>query len=185
MSTPSRIARWGGPALVVGLLLAAVINPLLVTKPGPASAGGCTAKPDTVRAVTADPMLTQHPASTDLEKAAEESLNCGDSSSPGSSVIQVLAAGVIGARLSSPPGINVSSFYSDLARRSGWQADERPTGLFSATKPTGDCPWWFVLNQAKDGGYHLRVYYQPDGAPADSCAWESGDAYLLPLTAGN
>jgi hypothetical protein len=171
---------WIGPALVLGLLTAAVGYPLLVAPPGPATVGNCTAKPDTIREIRKDPILTQHPDLTDLGKADVESLSCGSTSGDGP--LQMLAAGVVGARLSGPPpGVDVPAFYTGLAKRSGWRPDTRVSGLFSATKPAPGCPWWFVLTADGDG-YRARVYYLPDGAPADSCDWESGNAIVIPLS---
>ncbi|AEV86048.1 hypothetical protein ACWT_5031 [Actinoplanes sp. SE50] len=164
----------GGPVLVFAVLVGIAFyqgNP-------PASLNGCTARPDTVHAITEDPVLRQHPHATDLDDAVEESMTCGG----GGAGLEMPAADVVGAHLSGLASSGtVRAFYADLAQRSGWQPDKRTAGLFSATKPAGGCPWWFVLSAAA-GGYHLRVFYQPDGAPADSCAWKTGDAIIFPVT---
>lgn len=178
--------NWAGPILMAGVLVVGVVASYRAahSDPAPRKLGSCTTVPETVLAISADPMLTRHPAGTGLGEVAEGMLTCNGGTGTGG--LEALAAAEVGARLSgSLPEAAVRAFYADLAQQSGWRADERPTGLFSATKPTGDCPWWFVLSSTRDRGYRVQVYYQPAGAYAASCGWADGDAILLPLGGGN
>ena len=53
-----------------------------------------------------------------------------------------------------------------------------PVGLYSATKPDGDCPWWFVVIAGKHG-YGIMLHYQPIGAT--DCEWKTGRPMIIPL----
>ncbi|GAA4605069.1 hypothetical protein BJY16_005239 [Actinoplanes octamycinicus] len=145
---------------------------------------GCHADLDAIAAIRAEPVFRQHPKSTDLDEPTE-SLSCGTVSSAADDGFPLLAAGQVSAHLTgSPAGVDVPGFYADLAERSGWRPSPRPGGLYSATKPAGGCSWWFVLQPA-DRGYQLTVRYQPAGLRDETCAWEDGDAVLIPLVPKN
>src|SRR4051794_7538933 len=67
-----------GPILVAVLLIGAVAYPLL-NKTAPADEGPCRRRPETVAALRAEAVFTQHPKPADLG-IASESFSCTDSS---------------------------------------------------------------------------------------------------------
>jgi hypothetical protein len=168
----------GGPVLVTGLLVAAVLYPI-VHPAAPPAQGACRSRPETVRQIRAEPVLNQHPESARLSPAVE-GFSCDTSSAGGP--ISFVSNGVVGRRLTTSSNrAAIRAYYAGLAESTGWQPDQSAVGLYSATKPAGGCPLWFVVSADQDA-YAIRVYYQPIGVPADDCAWASGAPLLIPLT---
>ncbi|MEV0810729.1 hypothetical protein [Micromonospora sp. NPDC050200] len=59
---------------------------------------------------------------------------------------------------------DVSRFYADLARSSGWQAlgQSIGTSIFDASKPDGtDCSWSLQVRNIAEGAYHVQITYTP------------------------
>src|SRR4051812_554860 len=163
-----------GPILVTVLLIGAVAYPLL-NKTAPADEGPCRRRPETVAALRAEAVFTQHPTSAQLGIAGE-SFSCADSS-PSASVLTFISSGVVSRRLTtSLTPAQVRAYYADLAERSGWQTEKSPVGLYSATKPAGDCPWWFVVAAGKHS-YNIMLHYQPIGAT--DCEWKTGRPLIV------
>jgi hypothetical protein len=172
-----RIGVVAGPVLVGALLLGAVLYGTL-HKVEPAAQGACQRRPETVNAISKEPLLNQHPRSARLGLETD-SYSCD--TAPASGPLTFPSNGAVSRRLTtSLARADVRAYYSALAERSGWRPDPSPTGVYSATKPDAGCPWWFVVT-AGPNGYGLQVYYQPIGVPADDCAWASGKPILLPL----
>ncbi|WIM93438.1 hypothetical protein ACTOB_005415 [Actinoplanes oblitus] len=172
MSVPKWIRVYAGPVVVSTLLVGAVLGGVyLRSGDDAAEASGCRADPAAVKAIRAEAILNQNPRLTRLDPVAE-GLTCG---SPGS-------FGSVSRRLTTPPtGTDVAKFYAGLAARSGWKPFEYSNYLYSATKETGGCPWWFLV-RAEDDAYQLRVMYQPAGVPMSDCAWATTEPLLLQAT---
>jgi hypothetical protein len=168
----------GGPILVSVMLLAAVLYPTW-HQADSAAPGACRSRPEATSAIRADPMFNEHPKSAKLGMAID-SFSCNTSAPSGP--LGFVSNGALSRSLTTTlTGTQVRAFYAALADRSGWRADEDAAGLYSATKPAGACPLWFVVSARKDG-YVLSFYYQPIGVPADDCEWASGSPMLIPLT---
>ncbi|GAA4609319.1 hypothetical protein BJY16_007269 [Actinoplanes octamycinicus] len=172
MSVPRWIRSYAGPAVVSVLLIGAVVGGVqLRSGEDAAKASGCRADPAAIRAIRAEPILTQTPRLARLDDPVE-GLTCGTPSSFGS----------VSRRLTAPPtGTDVAEFYAGLAGRTGWKPFEYSNYLYSATKETGGCPWWFLL-RAEGDAYQLRVMYQPAGVPATDCAWATTEPIFLQAT---
>jgi hypothetical protein len=173
-----RIGAFAGPVLVSGLLVLAVLSSMS-DQTVPAAQGACRSRPETVSAIRKDPVLNRRPAAARLGESTE-AYSCN--TAPPSGPIGFVSNGVVSRRLTtSMTRTEIGAYYADLAGRAGWRPDPSAAGLYSATKPAGGCPWWFVVTSAK-GGYAISVYYQPIGVPADDCEWASGKPILIPLT---
>ncbi|BCJ39924.1 hypothetical protein GCM10010168_27830 [Actinoplanes ianthinogenes] len=176
MSAPKWIRVYAGPVLVSLVLVGAVAGAVyLPSDKDAAKADGCRADPAAIRAIRAEQILTQNPRLTRMDEAVE-GLTCGSPSSFGS----------VSRRLTKPPtdtgsGAEVARYYAQLAQRSGWKPFEYSNYLYSATKETGGCPWWFLL-RAEGDAYQLRVMYQPAGVPASDCAWAVDEPIFLQAT---
>lgn len=170
--------RWAGPIVLSVMLIAALLYPFL-HRNEPAAQGACQRRADAVAQIRAEPVLTEHPRAMRLG-VPSESYSCDSSASTG--MISFVSNGVVSRRLSgSLSRAEVRAYYAELAARSGWRPDEKPVGVYSATKPAGACPWWLVVTAEKNG-YGVGVYYQPIGVPADDCEWASGRPMVIPLS---
>jgi hypothetical protein len=78
-------------------------------------------------------------------------------------------------------GTQIRGYYADLAEGAGWRPDPSPVGLYSATKPAGPCPWWFVVT-ADQGGYKVRFTANRSACPATTARGPSGKPFLIALT---
>lgn len=173
-----RIGTVAGP-IVVGALFVWSVALAALDDPPPAGQSPCHGRPVTVREIHKEAVFSQHPAGSRLSEPAESS-SCG--SSPSDSPVSFVNNAVVTRRLTtSMREAEVRAYYADLAARSGWRPAGFSTGVYSAIKPAGGCPWWFVVTTAK-GGYGIRVYYQPVGVAADDCDWASGKPEIIPLT---
>ncbi|MFF5288839.1 hypothetical protein [Paractinoplanes globisporus] len=172
--------RLAGPVLVSALLVTGVVYQVSHKDDRDDAMGACRGRPETVRAIRAEPVLNQPPRAGPLDEPVE-AYSC-NTAPPAGDLISFVSNGAVSRRLTtSTSPADVRAYYADLARRSGWTPDDTKAGLYSATKPDGNCPWWFVLS-AEKAGFEVSVYYQPIGVPADDCEWASGDPMLIPLT---
>jgi hypothetical protein len=164
-----------GPVVAGALFVAGVLYSAWY-EPEPSD---CRSRPETVSQIREEPVITRHPKSTRLSRPSEM-VSCN--TAPDDAPLSFVSNGVISRQLTTSMNpADVRAYYADLAERSGWRPDPFAAGLYSATKPAGDCPWWFVVTAEKDG-YGIAVHFQPIGVPADDCAWASGRPMLLPLT---
>ena len=172
--------RWvrvlAGPILVTVLLIGGVAYSML-DKATPAADGPCRSRPETVAALRAEAVFTQHPTRGALDMDSE-SFSCAGSS-PSTSVLTAVSSGVVSRRLTtSMTPAQVRSYYAGLAERTGWLSDKPAVGLYSASKPAGDCPWWFVVTAGKRG-YHVMLHYRPIGDT--DCEWKTDRELIIPV----
>lgn len=124
---------------------------------GSLSARDCHPDPKTVAALRQEPVLAQAPPGATLA-AATETVSCGWGEgsklpNPGMLDREVAGAGAAG---------DVSRFYADLARSSGWQAYGRGGHVYDAGKPDGtNCTWSLQVLDTAKGTYHVQIIYTP------------------------
>ncbi|MFI7600130.1 hypothetical protein [Actinoplanes sp. NPDC049681] len=173
-----RVGAAAGPIVVSALFLWAVLHAAFA-EPTPAADSPCHGRPETVRAIRKEAVFTRSPAGSRLDEPVE-SYSCG--SSPADGPVSFVSNASVTRRLTtSMSEKDVRAYYADLAARSGWRPAGFSTGVYSAIKPAGGCPWWFAVTTAK-GGYGIGIYYQPAGVAADDCEWASGRPAIVPLS---
>lgn len=166
MSVPRWIRVGAGPVLVIGLVLGGLLGSRYFPekeKTGAAAIGQCGARPDAVRKISDEPILTKAPRPDRFGDVDSGEVSC---------TAQVAMAAVTRPLSGSVEQSEVLEFYRDLAESSGWHSVDRGDGIYAATKDAdGGCPWWFVMRPA-EYGYQLKVIYLPSGASADQCGWK-------------
>ncbi|WP_238008295.1 hypothetical protein KZZ52_58445 [Dactylosporangium sp. AC04546] len=121
------------------------------------SARDCHPDPETVAALRQEPVLTQAPPGANLA-ATTETVSCGWDS-PGPPNLGMLDSEVTGAGAAG----DVSTFYADLARSSGWRAyGQSSSHVFAASKSDETkCSWLLQVRQTAEGTYHVQITYTP------------------------
>jgi hypothetical protein len=115
----------------------------------------CYSDPRTVSALRREPVLTQTPPGA-TPTAVTETVSCGWNSSKlwnlGKLDREITGTGAAG---------DVSRFYADLARSSGWMVSDG-VHVLDAWKPDGtDCTWGLQVLSTANGIYHVQVTYTP------------------------
>ncbi|MFD0784957.1 hypothetical protein ACFQZ8_13710 [Micromonospora azadirachtae] len=123
---------------------------------GDLSARDCHPEPKTVAVLRQEPVMTQPPPGATLA-AARETVSCGwdGSALPNLGMLdrEVTGAGAVG---------NVSRFYADIARASGWRSFDRSSQVYSASKPDGtNCTWNLQVISTAEGTYRVQITYTP------------------------
>lgn len=126
----------------------------------------CHPDPKTVAALHQEPVLTQAPPGATLS-AATETVSCGweESKPPNLGMLDVEVTGAGAAD-------EVSRFYEDLARSSGWKTFGQGSLVFQdmagrhhvydASKPDGtNCTWGLQVLSTAEGVYHVQITYTP------------------------
>ncbi|MFC7485046.1 hypothetical protein ACFQX7_40290 [Luedemannella flava] len=109
-----------------------------------------------VAALRQEPVMVQAPPGAALAPATE-TVSCGwESSEPPN-------LGMLDREMTGAGGADdVSRFYADLARSSGWQAYGPGSHVYAASKPDGtNCTWLLQVLGTADGTYHVRITYTP------------------------
>ncbi|AEV85546.1 hypothetical protein ACWT_4524 [Actinoplanes sp. SE50] len=168
---PRALLTYGGPAVVVGLVAAAVGSALLVRDDRDRHPAECGPDPATVQAIGGESILRHHPEASHLNELSPDGYQCGDSP------MAAVSRSLIGPLSRS----EVVRYYGRLAEASGWRRFDGSRQIYSASKTTaGGCPWWFVISPGQNE-YHLQVFYLPAGIPQDRCVWKSQEPLLLGL----
>lgn len=123
---------------------------------GDRSARDCHPDPKTVAALRQEPVLTQAPPGATLATATE-TVSCGwEDSKP-------LNLGMLDGEVTGAGAVDeVSRFYADLARSSGWAAFGQGSHVYDASKPDGtNCTWRLQVLSTADGVYNVQILYTP------------------------
>ncbi|WBB70053.1 hypothetical protein [Micromonospora sp. WMMD812] len=116
----------------------------------------CHPDPETVAALRQEPVLTRTPPGA-VPTSVTESVSCGwdGTHTPDLGMLEreIAGAGAAG---------DVSRFYADLARSSGWEAFDQPSHVYDANKSDGTaCTWLLQVLSAAEGTYRVRITYTP------------------------
>lgn len=117
----------------------------------------CHPDPKTVAALRQEPVLTQTPPGATPTAAAAETVSCGGEGS------EPLSLGMLDREVTRAGAADdVSRFYADLARSSGWHAFRQGNHVYDASKPDGtDCTWNLYVLSTAEGTYHVQITYTP------------------------
>ncbi|GAA4562520.1 hypothetical protein GCM10023176_04150 [Micromonospora coerulea] len=123
---------------------------------GDITARDCHPDPKTVAALRQEPVLTQTPPGATLA-AVTETVSCGWES-PRPPSLGTLDREVTGTGAAD----DVSRFYADLARASGWEAFGHGSHVYDAGKSDGtSCTWSLQVLSTAGGTYHVQITYTP------------------------
>ncbi|MEE6262947.1 hypothetical protein [Plantactinospora sonchi] len=120
------------------------------------SARDCHPDSETVAALRQEPVFTQAPPGADLAAAAE-TVSCGWEG-PETPSLGMIDRAVTGAGAAD----EVSRFYADLARSSGWRAYDPGSHVFDASKSDGTgCTWRLQVLGTAEETYQVQITYTP------------------------
>ncbi|MGN9804348.1 hypothetical protein [Micromonospora sp. L32] len=120
---------------------------------GDLSDRACHPDPETVAALRQEPVLTRTPPGATAGPTTE-TVSCGDE--PPS--FGMLDREVTGAGTAD----DVSRFYADLGRSSGWERFDHGVHVYDAGKPDDTrCTWRLQVVSTAEGTYHVQVFYTP------------------------